>query len=144
MKQSRPAATSFPHLSNTQSKRRDSVKGMTLAVAVAVAIIGCVLAVSANINAMKIQDTLKEERYKRISTEQQLQAAENTISSLNTDLNKAQNKINGIQQIVNQGQTSNSDLKTQLEQTAKEKELLQQQLQTMQAGQAVVPQQLKF
>ncbi len=140
MKQSRPATTSFPDLSNTQSKRRDSVKGMTLAVAVAVAIIGCVLAVSANINAMKIQDTLKEERYKRISTEQQLQAAENTISSLNADLNKAQNKINGIQQIVNQGQTSNSDLKAQLEQTAKEKELLQQQLQTMQAGQAVVQQ----
>ena len=116
------------------------MKSMTLPVAVAVAIIGCVLAVSANINAIKLQDNLKEERYRRISTERQLQAAENTINGLNADLNKAQSKINGIQQIVNQGQTSNSDLKTQLDQIAKEKELLQQQLQNMQAGQAVVQQ----
>ena len=113
------------------------MKGMNLAVAVAVAIIGCVLAVSANINAMKVQETLKEERYKRLSTEKQLQIAEYTISALNKDLVTAKKKMDGIQQILNQGQTSNSDLKSQLEQLAKEKSFLQQQVQTFQsAGQA--------
>ena len=110
------------------------MKGMNLAVAVAVAIIGCVLAVSANVNAIKVQETLKEERYQRIATENKLQMAEKAISTLNADLATAKKKMDGIQQILNQGQASNTDLKAQLEHAAKEKGFLQQQVQTLQAA----------
>ena len=68
----------------------DAVKNMTLPVAVFVAIIGCVLAVSANVTTSKMHSDIEQERYKRLAAEEQLQKAMGMISQLKVQLTDSQ------------------------------------------------------
>jgi len=106
-------------------------KTLTLPVAVGVAILGCVLAVSANVTTSKTIEDLKEERYKRMLAEEQLQKAKNDVTSLNTRLVETQNKIQGIEKILNQGRTEAQKLEQQLSAIQQEKATLMQQIETM-------------
>ena len=107
-------------------------KTMTLPVAVAVAIIGCVLAVSANVTTSKTVEDLKQERYKRMVAEEQLQKAKNDVSALSEQLFDSQAKIESIERILNQGKTEPQQLEQDLSAAQAEKSSLLQQLQEMQ------------
>lgn len=107
-------------------------KSMTLPVAVAVAIIGCVLAVSASVTTSKMQQGLEQERYKRLRTEEALQKAQMTVKALEAEFIRSQKKIEGIEKILNQGRTNADQLMSQLQSVNQEKEKLQQQLQELQ------------
>jgi septal ring factor EnvC (AmiA/AmiB activator) len=107
-------------------------KTMTLPVAVAVAIIGCVLAVSANVTTSKMHQSLQQERYRRLSAEDQLQKAQITIKNMNEELVTSRAKMEGIEKILNQGRTDSQQLEAQLQGVNQEKQALQQQLQQMQ------------
>lgn len=115
-------------------------KNMVVPVAVAVAIIGCVLAVSANVTTSKIHKNLDQERYKRFAAEQELLKANSALQEVQGELTESRQKIEGIQKIVSDGNSANSNLKNQLDALNKEKEALRQQLQQTQselANQAV-------
>ena len=114
-------------------KRRPKVKNMSLPVAVFVAIVGCVLAVSANVTTSKMHRHLEQERYQRMLAESQLQKADNTIKALKKELSATQDKIAGITQILNQGQTAAENLKSQLKGMAQEKDSLSQEIQQLQS-----------
>ena len=107
-------------------------KTMTLPVAVAVAIIGCVLAVSANVTTSKTVEDLKQERYKRMVAEEQLQKAKNDVSALSEQLFDSQAKIESIERILNQGKTETQQLEQDLSAAQADKASLLQQLQEMQ------------
>ena len=107
-------------------------KTMTLPVAVAVAIIGCVLAVSANVTTSKTVEDLKQERYKRMVAEEQLQKAKNDVSALSGQLFDSQAKIESIERILNQGKTETQQLEQDLSAAQADKASLLQQLQEMQ------------
>ena len=101
---------------------------MTLPVAVAVAIIGCVLAVSANVTASKAQHDLNQERFRRLSIEEQLQASLSKVKGLQAQLAETQKKIGSIQGILDEGNTARADLEKQLTEMAQQKKALEQQI----------------
>lgn len=107
------------------------MKNMTLPVAVAVAIIGCVLAVSANVTTSKMHEDLDQERYKRMSAEKQLQKAHAAINRFKTELSDARNKIQGIQEILNVGQSARESLKGELESVSQEREALRKERESL-------------
>lgn len=112
------------------------MKNMTVPVAVGVAIIGCVLAVSANVTTSKIHKDLDQERYKRIIAEKELQKATNQIKQLERQLGDAESKVSSIRQIIEQGNSEVQNLQTQLEALSKEKSALRQQLKQFQSGES--------
>jgi peptidoglycan hydrolase CwlO-like protein len=100
------------------------VKNRLLPWAVGVAILGCVLAVSANVTTSKIHENLNNERHARLRTEQQLQLAATRIRSLQAQLAESEKKFQNIQDILNQGRSTTHDLQSKLEQVTREKEML--------------------
>ena len=115
------------------------MKKMTLPVAVAVAIIGCVLAVSANVTASKAQQSLNQERFRRMSIEEQLQTALSKVKGLQAQLAETQKKIGSIQGILDEGNSARADLEKQLKEMAEQKAALQQQLTTGQGAEENMP-----
>lgn len=105
---------------------------MTLPVAVVVAIIGCVLAVSANVTTNEIHKDLEEERYKRIAAEQLIQKSQNRIKQLESTMINSQQKLDAIAKIFDEGRTTTADLETKLQSVTQEKEMLKKQIQLLQ------------
>jgi septal ring factor EnvC (AmiA/AmiB activator) len=99
-----------------------------LPVAVFVGILGCVLAVSANVTTSKIHENLDQERHARMLVEEQLQAATKDVKALSVQLNDSQKKISDIESILSQGKANTSELKSELDAVTKEKEDLANQL----------------
>lgn len=113
-------------------------KNMLVPVSVGIAILGCVLAVSANVTTGKIHQNLEQERYKRMLAEQDLLKADQTLQQMQTELSDSRRKIDTIQKIVNDGKSDNSSLRTQMDNLSKEKESLRQQVEQLQA-QTIAP-----
>ena len=110
----------------------ENVKNITVPVAVAIAIIGCVLAVNASVNMSRIDQVLEQERFNRLSAEQKLQTAQKNIKQLVAELEDSRKKIKNIEDIINQGRTTTSDLQAQLQKEAEEKAKLMGQVQQLQ------------
>ena len=108
------------------------MKNITVPVAVAIAIIGCVLAVNASVNMSRIDQTLEQERFNRLAAEQKLQTAQKTIKQMLSELEDSRKKIKNIEEIINQGRSTTSDLQAQLEKEAQEKTKLMGQVQQLQ------------
>jgi peptidoglycan hydrolase CwlO-like protein len=108
------------------------VKNLTVRISVVVAVIGCVLAVLASVNMGKTNTSLAEERYKRISAEQNIQQANIYIQQQRAQLAETQNKLKGIEGIINQGQSTASTLKSQLEEKEAQTQSLQAQIAQLQ------------
>ena len=100
------------------------MKTRVLPWAVGVAILGCVLAVSANVTTSKMYDNLSNERHARMDVERQLLVAVGRVRALETRLAISQKKFDNIQAILNQGRSTANDLQTRLEQVTQEKENL--------------------
>jgi len=110
-------------------KRRVPVKNKTVPVAVFVAILGCVLAVSANVTTMKAQKDIEQERFRRLSAEQQVQKDQALVAQLQAQLKDSQKKLGDIQEVL-QGKTTS--LSSQLDTLASEKAALIEQIKQMQ------------
>jgi len=92
--------------------------------AVGVAILGCVLAVSANVTTSKIHDNLDNERLVRMTYEQQLQIAKEKIRVLEIQLAVSNRKFESIAAILDQGRNTTNNLQSRLDAVTKEKETL--------------------
>jgi len=88
----------------------------------------CFVAINANNNAVALRRTLEQERYARISAEENLDKANRAIRALNAQLSETQVKINNIQTIIDQGQYKNEDLKTQLNDMTQLKSTLEKKI----------------
>lgn len=108
---------------------RKKVKNLTVPIAVAIGIVGCVLAASANLTASKLHESLEQERYKRIVAEEQVQTTKNTVKTLESDLADSKGKLASIEDILKSNKTA---MENQMEKIAKERDALKQQLQTVQ------------
>jgi peptidoglycan hydrolase CwlO-like protein len=108
------------------------VKNRLVPVAVGVAILGCVLAVSANVTTSKIHQNLLEERYQRLETERALQQAVGKIESLDVQLNDYYQRLSGIQEILTQGTSTTNSMKDQLENVRQENETLKSEVKALQ------------
>ena len=109
-----------------------AVKNMSVPVAVFVAIVGCVLAVSANVTTSKIHQNLEQERQKRLAAEQELQKAQGSVGQLRGQLGEAQQKLKVIDDVINQGKSTTTNLKNQLDALASEKAALANQVKELQ------------
>lgn len=107
------------------------MKKMTLPIAIFVAILGCVLAVSANVTTMKIHGSLRQEQFKRIKAEQQLQAAVNDIRLMKQQLTESRNALDGIRAILDSDRNASDALQAQLNKMKQEKKSLESQVNTL-------------
>lgn len=129
-------------MNNPSPKKEEQgsfAKRITLPVAVGVAILGCVLAVSANVTTSQMHGSLQKERYHRLVTEQQLQQTQSQMHQILMELAASRAKIDGIEKIINQGQSNSQELRGQLEALAQERDALKKQIQTL-GGQAAANQ----
>ncbi|MEW5895997.1 MAG: hypothetical protein AB1650_09635 [Candidatus Omnitrophota bacterium] len=104
------------------------MKNTIVSVAVVVALLGCLLAVFANVSSSKLNRALDEERYKRMTAEQNLQKAEQNLSSAEAELGKAKSKMASIEKILNDGRLVEEQLKGELKAVQQENEELMTQL----------------
>lgn len=109
------------------------MKKMTLPIAVAVAIIGCVLAVSANVTTSQLSTKLENERAKRFMAEEALQKTQIEVKKLEGQLQDSQAKLSKIQEVFNQGQSKTTELSTQMKNLMQEREQLKAQVQQLQS-----------
>ncbi len=112
------------------------MKNKTLPVAVFVAILGCVLAVSANVTTSKIKNLYDTEQYKRLTAEQELQKAQGYISKLQADFKASQDKLGSIENILSQGKSMNQDMSSQLEKLQQERDAARMELDALMKAQA--------
>ncbi|MCR4336245.1 MAG: hypothetical protein NUV91_00345 [Candidatus Omnitrophica bacterium] len=108
------------------------MKNMTIPVAVAVAIIGCILAVSANVTTIKVRENLDRERYKRFAAEESLQKTQTQLQRLEAELSLANGKLTSIEDVINEGKSVRSDLQNEVDRLQEEKTLLEGQIQSLQ------------
>ena len=100
------------------------MKKMTLPVAVFVAILGCVLAVSANVNTMQIHDKLKMERYHRIQAENQMQNLQQEMAFIKKQAAQSLDDLARIQSILSNYDTEKTTLRQELQQMSQERDKL--------------------
>jgi len=101
------------------------MKSMTVPVAVAVAIVGCVLAVSANVTTTQMNRNLDNEAYKRMAAEKELMKAQAEIKKYQTELAAAQAKLQDIKSVLDKGQ---AEMKAKLDAERQEKARLMQEV----------------
>lgn len=107
------------------------MKNKTLPVAVAVAIIGCVLAVSANVTTNDMHKNLNQERYKRMMAEEQLAQANQEIKNLGTELQETKAKIANIESVLKTGKSQTATLETRMQDLDSENAALRAQLESL-------------
>lgn len=95
-------------------------KSVFLPIVFGIAIVGCLIAVTANFGAM--EQTLNRERYNRMDIEQKLDQQVKKSLALNAQLNEANAQLEGIQKIVNKDQALASQLKETVNVTSRENE----------------------
>lgn len=108
------------------------MKNRVLPWAVGVAILGCVLAVSANVTTSKMYETLNRERHARLVVEAQLQGAVNKIKAFEAQLADSKRKFDSIEAILNDGKNATNDLQAKLDTVTKEKEMLAEEMAELQ------------
>ena len=109
-------------------------KNFSVPIAIGVAVIGCAVAVSANLNAGKAAKNLQQERYNRMLAEQDLLKANPTLQQMQAQLKDSQQKIDSIQRIVSDGKSTTSSLQGQVDTISKERDTLKQQIQQLQGA----------
>ena len=111
------------------------MKKMTLPVAVFVAILGCVLAVSANVTTMQMHDHLQKERARRIQAENKMQQMQGELQKIKQKLIQSTRDLAGIQDILNKHDTEKNVMREKLEQLNKQNQTLMQQMENLKGPQ---------
>jgi len=104
------------------------VKKMSLPVAVFVAILGCVLAVSANVTTMQIHDQLKKERLRRFQAENTMQKMAQELKIIKSQANQYNQDLASIQEILGKRDTEKNAMKKQLDSLNEQNQVLLDQL----------------
>lgn len=104
------------------------MKNTVLPLAIGVAVLGCVLAIYANMNNGSLKNILDEERSKRFAAEQQVIKIQRKVGSLEMQLGEAKSKMSSINKILSDGRQVEEDIMAELETIKKEREILKQQL----------------
>ncbi len=107
------------------------MRSVIYAVIIVVMIGSCLVAITANNNADELRQSLNQERYTRMVTEEKLQKANSRIKSIEDQLAETQNKIKSVQTILQEGQSTNTDLKTQLENVTQTKNSLEKRIEDL-------------
>jgi len=95
------------------------------------------LAYHYNQTAFKAQDVLNQERFTRMTAEENLEKATDRISSLEAELTKSQNKINGLEKMVEQTKAINDDLKSRMDKALMIKDNLETKIKELQESSGV-------
>lgn len=101
---------------------------MSLPVAVFVAILGCVLAVSANVTTMQIHDQLKKERLRRFQAENTMQKMAQELKIIKSQANQYNQDLASIQEILGKRDTEKNAMKKQLDSLNEQNQVLLDQL----------------
>ena len=104
------------------------MKNTTLPLAIGIAVLGCILAVYANMNSGDLKKVLDEERSKRFAAEQQLLKAQQQVVTLEVKLGDVTSKMSSIEKILTDGKQVEKNLLEELDVARKEREVLMQQL----------------
>ena len=105
------------------------------AVVIIVMIGSCLVAITANNNALEVQQHLDQERYTRMVAEENMQKSEAQIKSLKDNLENTQKKLseaNGKIQSIQSIVSETEGLKAQLETVTHLKNSLEQKVQDLQ------------
>lgn len=109
------------------------MKSKTLPLAMVIAVIGCGLAIYANMNSADFKNMLDQERSKRFAAEQQLLKAQQKISVLQAELGSAKSKMSSIEKILTDGHAVQEELQSELDRARQEQEALKKQAQEAEA-----------
>lgn len=104
------------------------MRNATLPLAVGVAILGCVLAIYANMNSVDLKNVVDGERSKRFAAEKQLLKVQQKAKVLEAELGDAKSKMASIEKILTDGKVAEQELLSELDTIKKEREALKQQL----------------
>ncbi len=120
----------------------ESVKNVILIAAAILTVSSCLMAISSSQTSRKIQQSLDQERYIRMTAEEKLNDLTGQNNALKAELDVANGKIQSIQAVMEQGKSVNSDLQAQLDSISQikqslEKKLTEIQKMTDEAAQAV-------
>lgn len=74
------------------------------------------------------EQTLNEERYKRMVAEESLQRSNTKISTLESEITRTTNKITSLEKLVEQTKGINQDLKARLDKAVEIKDLLEKKI----------------
>ena len=98
-----------------------------------------VMAVISNQTVGRVKQDLDQERFKRMTAEENLNKANMKIGALESELMSTQDKIQSVQTILRQGKSETTDLKTQLESMTKTKETLEKKIDELKTTAMIAP-----
>ena len=104
------------------------MKSLVIFGAILLALAGVGLAVHYNKNANYAQNVLNQERFEKLTAEENLEKANAKIESLTTELDRTKSKIKNISTLIEQTNSLNSDLKSRLETISKMNESLENKM----------------
>jgi predicted RNase H-like nuclease (RuvC/YqgF family) len=96
-----------------------------------IAVISIVMVVRFSQVAKTAQQALDEERYLKLTAEEQLENVKNKVGSLESDLTRAQSKVSSLEKVLDETKSYNSDLKTRLDKASEIKTDLEQKLEEL-------------
>ena len=113
------------------------MKVITVMLAIFLIVLCGWLAYHYNQTAFKAQDVLNQERFTRMTAEENLEKAKDRINSLEAEVSKSQNKINGLEKMVEQTKAINEDLKSRMDKALAIKDNLESKIKELQASAGV-------
>ena len=118
---------------------KDKIRDKILVVSLILLIGTCVMTLSSNQISGRMQEALNQERYKRITAEENFNKAASKINSLENELAGTRDKIQSVQTILEEGKQTNADLESHLASVTKAKEALEKKIDELKTQVAVAP-----
>ena len=118
---------------------KDKIRDKILVVSLILLIGTCVMTLISNQITGRMQEALNQERYKRITAEENFNKAASKINSLENELAGVRDKIQSVQTILEEGKQTNADLESHLESVTKAKETLENKIDELQSQVAAAP-----
>ena len=118
---------------------KDKIRDKILVVSLILLIGTCVMTLISNQITGRMQEALNQERYKRITAEENFNKAASKINSLENELAGTRDKIQSVQTILEEGKQTNADLESHLASVTKAKEALEKKIDELKTQVAVAP-----
>lgn len=104
------------------------MKTSTVVLSIILAVVAVFFGVQNTQKASKAVAILDQERFSRMTAEEDLQVAQAKVSSLETEIKRAQGKLKSTETIMEQTKVMNEDLKARLDKAAQIKTRLEEKI----------------
>ena len=115
------------------------MKVLTIFLVIVVVAISGGLVIHYNQNAFHAQADLNQERYARMTAEENLEKTTSKIASLEAEVERVQNKMKSTERLMTQTAAANEDMKARLEKAARIKDELEGKLKELEKVSNEVP-----